>query len=243
MLADPALRETLEREGILNALGPAAGPIQERTDALVLAQGGGQGALGILSGHLETDDIIASLTAPGTEVESEIYGGTEIWKAKVVFQYFALDVPISSLDDTTTVFAVSFSPETPALDVVRAALDAANGSRPSFLSDHTVRQLIEAVPLGFSMVISARDCGPPEGPEGCTGSAISQIKEGDAVISNAAFSFSTPAMARAALPALKEEVLQDVRESLVLLEAKVQGNIALVRVRGDTSTAILGIGD
>ena len=241
ILEDPSLKEAFERQGILDALGPAAGPIQEQVDALVLAQRGA-GALGVLRGSLDAESLINSLKAPNAEVESESYAGFEILKVVLTFPFFTLDIPVSFLNDTTAIFAVSFSPESPSIDAVKAALDTVEGSKPGYLSDPPVKQLIGSVPQGFSMVVT-RNCGPPDGPEGCEGSAISQVKEGENVISHMVFGFSSPAMARAARPAIKEEILKDLREPLELLEVAQEGNLVRVRGRGDISTAILGFGD
>ena len=240
ILEDPDLREALEEQGVFAFLGSAADPIQEQGDVVVLASGGG-GVLGVTRGPLNAEEFINALKAPGSEVESESYGAFEILKVEVeIFLRFSL--AISLLDDTTAVFGISFSPATPSVDLVKAALDTVDGSTPGFLSDPAVEQLVDSIPQGFSMVIS-RKCGSPDVVEGCTGSAISHIKRGAGVVSNEVFGFSTPEMAEAALPAIEEEVSNDFKEPLALLGITQEGNLIRVLGSGDISTAILGVGN
>ena len=77
ILQDSTLTDTLERIGVIAVLGPAAGPIQEQVDSMVLAQVGSR-ALGVLSGQLDGQRLVDSLKSPNSEVESEVYGAFEI---------------------------------------------------------------------------------------------------------------------------------------------------------------------
>ena len=241
MLGDPELKEALERQGVLATLGPVTGLVKERVDAMVLAPYE-SGALVVLRGPLDAEALIDSLKAPDSEVESERYGGFDIFHLTVQYSFFSLSVPIAILNDTTAVFAISFSAANPGVDAVKAALDAVGGSQPNLLSDPALDQLVNAVGPGFSVVVN-RGCDASSAWEGCTGVAISQMKEGEYVISHEVVGFTGAELAEAALPAIREQTLGDVREPSELLEVTQEGNLVRVRVKGDISTVILGTGD
>ena len=174
MLQDPGLREALEEQGVLTALGPAAGAIEGLVSAVALAVTD-EGLLGIFRTLVDSSNIIASLGILLIGVEPEAYGPFEVWEANVDLPFVKLSLGLSVLDESTAVFATSSSPDDVSAGAgVKAALDAAQGTDPGFLSDPGIAQLLEEVPPGFAMLV-ARNCAslPLEDIEGCTGLAFS----------------------------------------------------------------------
>ena len=202
VLQDPGLRDALEQQGLLGILGPAAGPVQEQGGALVLAMGG-PGAFGVLKGALDIPRFTEALKAPNTEVESEVYGEFEILKVSVKFGIFALTLPISVLDDTTAIFAVSLSPTRPGVDVVKAGLDTAQGSAPGFVDDPALARLLRRVHPGFAVVVS-RNCDLPGDFPGCTGFAMSAARDDEGAAIDIAIEFAVTAEAEDAAYSLRD---------------------------------------
>jgi len=236
VLQDPDVKEALEQEGVLDALGPAAGRIQQEVNTLVMAIGD-TGLLGLLRGPLDVRDLLNSLKPQGANIESESYGAFEILKLDVEFPLLTLKVAASLLDDTTAVFALGFSPESPSVDLVKAALDTVGGSKPSFLSDPAARQLVESVPQGLITVV-ARNCDflgglADQSIAGCTGLAMSAAKEGEDGVINGIMGFESPLVALVAAAIIKEEVAkqtEEIPEFLKTTEITQEGN--LVRLKG-----------
>ena len=202
VLQDPSLRDALEQQGLLGILGPAAGPVREQGGALVLAMGG-PGAFGVLRGALDISRFTEALKAPNTEVESEVYGEFEILKVSIKFGIFALTLPISALDDTTAIFAVSLSPQRPGVDVVKAGLDTAQGSAPGFVDDPALARLLRRVQPGFAVVVS-RNCDLPGDFPGCTGFAMSAARDDEGAAIDLALEFAVTAEAEDAANSLRE---------------------------------------
>ena len=248
LLANPILREAFEEQGTLAAFGPAAETIEQQVDAVILAQGD-RGVLGILRGPVDIEAIIARLTAPGADVETEQYGVYEIRRLDVETAFFTISLAISPLDDTTALFAISFSPDSPSIDVVKGALDTVGGQSPGYLSDPLARQLFEGIPRGFAMLI-ARDCSLFVGEfEGCNGYAVSSTIEEEKGVITGVLGFTTPALAQLALPGIQAAVAEDAKDvSEVLGATKVtlEGNIVRLRTIvsiNEALSAVLGLGD
>ena len=211
MLQDPILREALEGQGGLGIFGPLSGPIQQQLSSMVVAQGDA-GLLGVLSGTLKVAKLMNSLQVPGIAIESESYGRFEIQALEVESPFLNLSFALSLVDDTTAVIAIGFSPESPSVDVVKAALDVAEGTVPGYLSDPVARQLVESVPPGFIMVVT-KDCGVLfEVGAGCQNLAMSITKAGENALFSGVLGFESPAMAEAALPAVSSAIAEGVDE-------------------------------
>ena len=233
VLADPGLREALEREGVLAALGPAAGPIEEQVDTLALATGG-VGVLGVVQGRLDVQGFIEALKPPESEVSTESYRQFEILQVDLEF-IITLKLAISLLDRRTAVFAISFSSEVPSADLVKAALDAVDETAATYLSHPVMDQLLDGLPQGFFTLVT-RGCGSPPEHEGCLGSAISQAMEDEEVVSTAIFAFSSPQHAGAALPSIKAEVSEE--DSVNSFQVSQGGSRVRLVTRGDVREAI-----
>ena len=175
--------------------------------------------------------------------EREAYGPFEVWEANVDLPFVKLSLGLSVLDESTAVFATSSSPDdVSAAAGVKAALDAAQGTDPGYLSDPGIAQLMEEVPPGFAMLV-ARNCDslPLEGIEGCTGLAISATKEAEAGIIDGVIGFASEAMAQAALLAIQEQVasLGAPLDSPSAIEGSVDGSMVRFKVTLDINASIL----
>ena len=238
MLRDHSLKEALERQGVLALLGPSAGQILQQVDALGLAEDS-SAVLVVLRGSLDAESIINTLRAPESEVGSESYGAFEILKVKVAVPFFTLTVPITLLDSSTAIYAISLSSKRPSIEVVKVTLDAVEGSEPGFLLDPAINQLFRAVPQGFAMTF-ARDCSIFGEYEGCTGLAMSVMKDGSDGVIELVRGFTSPELAQAALPAIREQVLKTGAPAThpKAVEVILEGDVVRSRARLDINTAL-----
>ena len=219
ILQDPSLKSALEERGLLRILGPAAIPIEEQVDSIVLALGG-PGVLGILSGTLDAPKIINSLKFPGSEVETESYGAFEITKLKVVSPFITINGALSTLDETTAIFAVSLSAGSPSEEVIKTVLDVIEVSTANFLEDPFVQRLFAGVPAGVGMTVG-RDCELFGAFDECTGVALSATRDGEDGVITGILEFASAEAAKAALPAIREMIEKFDPEDLI---AEVEGN-------------------
>ena len=247
ILQDPTLKEALEEQGILALLGPLSGTIQDRADTMVLASDGAV-MLGVIRGNLEAAALIASLGVPRSETEPESYGQFELHKLDVDLPFLKLNLAVSFVDDTTAVFSLRLSSESSSVDVLKAALDVLNGSRPSLLSDPLVNQLVRNTPQGIATTV-AKDCTPLVGIasqnviEGYLGLTASSVPvDGDDVAIIWAVGFSSRAAALAALPGIEEQVAKLGGDSLSGgIEGSVDGQTVRVRALVEASDALAGV--
>ena len=233
ILQEPRLKSVLEEQGLLSILGPAAVQIQDQVDSIVLALGG-PGALGILNGPLDASKIMDSLKFPGSEVEAESYGTFEIAKLKVVSPFITVNIALSTLDETTAVFAISLSAGAPSEEVIKTALDVFEGSKANFLEDPFVQRLFAGVPAGIGMTIG-KDCGFFDDFEECTGVALSATREGEHGVLTGTLDFSSNDAAQAALPAIQAMV---EKFEPVSFSAEVVGNKVRINAVVNVSSAL-----
>ena len=113
--------------------------------------------MGVLRGPLDASELISALTAPNSEVEAEQYGQFQILKMDAQFPLLTIPLGVTLVDETTVVFAASFSPQVSSVDTLKAALDTLLGLEPPFLSDPVLGRLFESTPDGFGVMVS-RDC-------------------------------------------------------------------------------------
>ena len=248
ILGDPTLKEALENQGILALLGPASGIIQDRTDTMVIASSE-DGVLGVLRGNMEAAAFLDALETPGSEPESENYGQFQLYDLDVDLTFLTISMAVSFVDDTTTLFLVSFSPDSSSVDALKAALDVVNGSQPSFLSDPLVNRMVQDTPQGIATMV-ARDCAPlgeqasQNVMEGCLGlTASSVLESGDNVALSWSVEFSSSEAARAALPIIREQVarLGGGSSQSDVIEGSVDGKRVRVKALMDASGAIAGV--
>ena len=248
ILGDPTLKEALDNQGILALLGPVAGPIQDMTDAMIMASSE-DGVLVALRGNLEAAAFLDALKAPGSEPEPESYGRFQLYDFDVDLTFLTVDMAVSFVDDTTALFLVSFSPDSSSVDALKAALDVVSGSQPSILSDSLVNRMVHDTPQGIATMV-ARDCGPLGEPSSqnmmdeCLGlTANSTLASGDDVILSWSVEFSSSEAARAALPAIRDQVarLGGGSSPSEVIEASVEGERVRVKALMDASGAIAGV--
>ena len=240
MLRDPGLRQARDELGLLAALGPAGDAIQSQADVIVLARRGSL-AVGILRGALDPPKLVNSLQAPGSEPESESYGTFEILKVRIALPFLTLKVPVSFLDETTAIFAISLSPEHPSDAELKAVLDHVGESKAGFLADPAKKELFERVPVGFAMVIdtSCKALGPYEG---CEESAASAVHEADHGVVHWAFRFSTSEAAQAALPTIRQRIgeLERPLTAERVIKGSQRGNIVEIMATVDIGEVLSG---
>ena len=248
ILGAPILKEALDNQGILLLLGPVAGPVQDLTDAMVMASSE-DGVLVALRGNLEVSAFLDALKAPGSEPESESYGQFQLYDFDVDLTFLTVNMAVSFVDDTTALFLVSFSPDSSSSDVLKAALDVVNGSQPSILSDSLVNRMVRDTPQGISTMVS-RDCGPlgesasQSMMDECLAlTANSTLTSGDEVILSWSVEFSSSEAARAALPAIRGQVarLGGGSSPSEVIEGSVEGKRVRVKAQMDASGAIAGV--
>ena len=233
---DQFLKEGFERLGILAALGPAAGPIRKQVDAMVLGAGGA-GVLGVTQGKLDVPSLIGSLRPTGAPAEPDVYGEYRIWKVGLDLQFVTLRLALSLLDESTGIFAISFSGESTAIDGVKAALDTVDGKAPGLLSDQEISQLLGAVPPGFVVMVT-KDCSAYGDHEGCTGLVASAMRVGDDAVVSWVHRFSSPSLAQAALSAIRAQAstLGGASEPPKIIEGFAEGSLVRIKAR-------IGIGE
>ena len=189
-----------------------------------------------------------SLGVPGSETEPESYGQFELHKLDVDLPFLKLNLAVSFVDDTTAVFSLRLSSESSSVDVLKAALDVVNGSRPSLISDPLVNLLVRNTPQGIAKTV-AKDCTPLVGTasqnviEGCLGLTASSVPvDGDDVAIIWAVGFSSRATALTALPGIEEQVAKLGGGSLAgEIEGSVDGQTVRVRALVEASGALAGV--
>lgn len=240
LLQDPDLEEAARKQGVLAALGPLAGRLQDQVDAGVLAEGDA-GLLGVLVGPLDVEGFVNFVKAQGVKVGSASHGRFPIWTVDVKLPILTLDLSIGVLDDTTGILTVSFSDDTLSIDTLKSALDQVDAGTPGFGSDPAVLELLGNIPQGVVMRV-AMDCSPFK-YEGCVGVAQSALKDGEELVINWILAFESPTMAQTALPATQSFATNLVEEpSRPLKSAGVsqEGDILRIIARGAISADLLG---
>ena len=223
------LSESLDRLGVLAALGPAAGQLKEGLDAILIAQGG-QGILGVLRGDVDPGELVESIKTPASQVESEDHGEFEVLTVGVELPFFSLVLAVARLDDTTVLFGVGSSVEGSS-GLVKSALDAATGAAAGLASDPSVRALLDGLPQGFAVTLDP-GCSLLRDIEACTGSVVSAKADGEQGAVHGVFLFADAEAASAGLPAIEETASQIGGPSspLSAIEATVDGSS--VRIEG-----------
>ena len=231
------MTDTLERIGVMAVLGPAAGPIQEQVETMVLAQVGSR-ALGILRGHLDGQRLLNSLKSRDSEVESEIYGAFEILRIGVQVPFLTLTVALSFVDDNTAIFGFTLSPQRSSIDIVKGALDTMEGSEPGFLTSSAIGDAITAVPPGFAMGVT-NDCSFFGQYDGCIGMVLSAEKEAEDGIVHAVLEFESPEQAEAALMNIREGVANpDFVKSAEIIQSSLEETTVTIVIRVNLDEAL-----
>ena len=205
ILGSEALSSSLNRLGVLAALGPAAGQVRDRVDSILIAQGAG-GVLGVLRGEADPRSVAEAIKSPDSELKIESHGEFEVLSVQVQVSFFSLVVALARVDETTALFAVGSSLEG-ASELVRASLDTATGAAPGLSADPSVGRLLFEVPPGFAVTLDPR-CDLLPGLESCTGAAVSATLDGELGSVHGVFIFSSPKAAQAALPVIGERAGQ-----------------------------------
>ena len=240
LLQDPSLEEEARKQGVLAALGPLASRLQAQVQAGVLAEGD-TGLLGVLMGPLDVEGFVNFIKAQGVEIGSESHGTFSIWTVDVKLPILSLDLSISVLDDTTGIFTISFSDDTPSIAMLKSALDGISAGTPGLVSDPAMNELLGKVPPGIVMRI-AGDCSPIA-IQGCKGAATSATRQGEDLVIDWVLSFENGAMAQEAMPAVEDfaaELLDQATEALKSAEVSQEGNIVRIIARGAISADLLG---
>ena len=239
--ADPRLREIIEGRLDRESLGPGAALLLEQVEAVVIALKD-RNVLGAVRGPLTKQSLINLLKAPGTDVESQSYGASEISRVETAYPP-GIKVAMSRLDDTTLVFRAGLSPKSSSTDLVKASLDTVAGSMPGYYSVPAVKQLLEMVPQGFAVMV-ALDCSRFGKFTGCTALSISSKKEGEDAILHWVFQYWSPTMAQAALLALKEQAARDAQgpsKPLEPVQITREGNTVRMKARVAISESLPGL--
>ena len=236
ILGSEALSSSLDRLGVLAALGPAAREVRESVDSILIAQGP-RGILGVLSGDADPRRVAESIKSADSELKVESHGEFEELSVQVQVSFFSLVVAVSRLDERTALFAVGSSFEGSSA-LVKASLDAATGAATALSDDPSIARLFFELPPGFAVTLDPR-CDLLPGLDGCTGAGVSATLEGGQGTVHGIFTFSNPEAAQAALPAILErtgqivgsspssEVRRSVDGSVVRIEGAVELEIAL----------------
>ena len=239
LLDDPDLRAAFEEQGGLSVLGPAAGPVEEMVDSLVVAEGD-PGLLAAVRSASGVQSLVDGVLPQNLNVESETHGPFEITSLEISLPILSLKIAGSLISDRVALITVSTSATGAVVDQIKVALDTAQGEGSGIISGPLMQQLIEVVPAGFTVLV-ARDCTVAfDDYEGCGGFVMSTTREADHGIIDAALGFETPQLLQAALPRIEAEMDTGLEPgSLGATEVSVQGNLLLLRTRVDISEAIL----
>ncbi|MCE2405051.1 MAG: hypothetical protein J4F43_07825 [Dehalococcoidia bacterium] len=243
ILGSDALSASVDRLGVLAALGPAADQLKDGVDAILMARGPG-GVLGVLKGDVDPRRVAEAIGSPGSRIESEGHGEFEVISAHMETPFFSLVVAVSRVDEATALFAVGPSLEGSS-GLAKASLDTAAGAAPGLSGDPAIGKLLLDLPAGFALTLDPR-CGLLPEVEGCIGAGVSATLQGEQGVVHGVFMFREPAAALAALPVIVEsagriggisslsEVRSDVDGSVVRIEAVVGLEGALEWAIGQT---------
>ena len=231
-----ALSISLDRLGVLAALGPAGEEVRDRVDSILMAQGPG-GVLGVLEGDADPRSVAEAIRSPGSELKAERHGELEVISTHVQVSYFSLAVAVSRVDETTALFAVGSSLEGSSA-LVKASLDVAAGVSAGLSSDPSIGRLILDLPAGFAVTLDPR-CELLPGLEDCNGAGVSATVDGGQGRVHGVFMFRNPDAALAALPAILDGAGQIGGTSTPSdIRAAVDGSVVRIEGRAGLEDAL-----
>ena len=237
-LLDPQIRETVEKESVLSSLGPISGVVLDQVDSIAVA-GDEEGILAVSQGFEDVQGLISPLSSLGANVDTETYKGLEISAVGIQSPFFNVSFAVSTIDDSTSVFGISFEAGEAGPDLVRATVDVVSGDVDGALSGPILARLADNIRLGLAVLLST-DCTSLGVVEGCSGVAISATKEGDDGVIHGLFVFPSPEVAQIALPLVEAELsnLGSEDSPVKSVEAVLDGDTVLARVVVDVATAL-----